>query len=341
MSELAKKIASHAYESGIPTDILDHLIDIITKPNHLDQATITVLIKNLYALGSLSPGVVTRIVGCLGPTKGKPSPATQTLLLRWLILVYDYLEDPSHLSRLYAVLFNCLDMISLRRPLCHLLSLITRRKHVKPFRIQALMELIRNVGDDEKELTSFLRIFKNYYPDIIIANIAGSRKTSLFKHPDPEWSSRLKQLQDTNRMKSVAPVVSTFQVVRRGGVKRSKIESVIPDVQTSRVQPNHISLEEIRSVDDFVEKLEKIELPDQIISTLGDPLARKYLLLVELETVRVRLEDWLHGFLNDEFEHAQHGEESEPLRHMLSVSVQYVRHTKVLHFPSFGFQYSS
>jgi centromere protein I len=291
-----------------------------------------VLIKNLYALGSISSGVITRIVGSLGATKGKPSVATQTLLLRWLILVYDYLEDPSHLSKLYAVLFNCLDMISLRRPLCHLLSLITRRKHVKPFRIQALMELIRNVGDDEKELTSFLRIFKNYYPDIIITNIPGSRRISLFKHPDPEWTNRLKQLQDMNRMKSVVPEASTFQVVRRSGVKRSKIESVIPDVQTSRVQLNHISLEEVRGVDDFIEKLEKIELPDQIISTLGDPLARKYLLLVELETVRVRLEDWLHGFLNDEFEHAQHGEESEPLGHMLSVAVQYVRHTKVTRF---------
>jgi centromere protein I len=333
VSELARTIASDAYESGIPTEILEQLIDIITKPNHLDQVTITTVIKNLYALEKIPSIIVTKIVCCLGPSKGKPSPATQALLLRWLLLVYEFLEDQSHLSKLYAVLFNYLDMISLRRPLCHLLSLITRRKHVKAFRIQALMELLRNIGDDEKELMGFLRVFKNYYPDIIVGDIARSRKASFFfKHPDPEWTAHLKQLQDRNRERIMAlATTSTFQVVRRGGVKRSKVESVIPEVQTSRVQPSHTSLEELRNVTDFVENLEKIDLPNQMISVLGDRLAQKYMLLVGPKIAKLRLEDWLEIFLKDEFERTNLADSDEPeaLGYVLSVATEYVRSAKV------------
>lgn len=131
--------------------------------------------------------------------------------------------------------------------------------------------------------------------------------------------------------RSVTSGTSTFQVVRRGGVKRSKVESVIPDVQTSRVQSHHTSLEELSSANDFVEKLEKIELPDQIISAFGDPLAQKYLLLVEPEAATRRLEDWLESLFNDEFERVGEGDDDKPaaLSYVLSVTVEYVRYTKV------------
>src|SRR5699024_5363900 len=146
-----------AYESGIPRFALERLVKLITVSNNLDQGTTTTLIKNLYPLERVPSKLVTQIVCCLGTASNKPSPATQSLLLRWLILVYDFLDDRAHLLKLYAVLFNCLAISSLRKPLCHVLSLITRRKHVKPFRIQALMELLQNTGAQEKELISLLR----------------------------------------------------------------------------------------------------------------------------------------------------------------------------------------
>lgn len=253
--------------------------------------------------------------------------------MRWLILVYDFLEDRSHLSKLYAVLFNYLDMISLRKPLCHILSLITRRKHVKPFRIQALMELVVSAGGDERELVTLLKVFKNYCPDVIVGDVGMSgRKALVFKHPDPEWSSHLKLLQDTNleRMQTSQP--STFQVVHRGVVKRSKMEVIVPNVQTSRVSHNRTSLEELRSIDHFVEKIEKIELPNQIISTLGDNIAQKYLFLVQPETASRRLDDWLKSFLADQLDFVNDkgsDDEHESLGYILSLSVAYVRYTKV------------
>lgn len=328
--ELANTIASDAYESGISQIALGRLLKVLTTKNNLDQGTVTALIKNLYPQERVTSKHITQVVCCLGPSKSKPSPATQALLVRWLILAYDLLDDKTHLGKLYAVLFNHLDMISLRKPLCHLLTLITRRKHVKPFRIQALMELIRNSGGDEKELLSLLRIFKNYYPEIILGDLGGSRRNALFfKHPDPEWSSHAKLLQD-QRMDSTQQ--SSYQITHRGTVKRSKVEVVIPVLQTSRVSSKHTSLEEIRDVSHFVEKIEKIELPNQIISTLGDAMAQKYLHLTQSEAASHRLDEWLRSFLEDKLEQIGEGDEDEPevLSYVLSFVEGYAAYTKVM-----------
>ncbi|OQD75742.1 hypothetical protein PENDEC_c006G04041 [Penicillium decumbens] len=302
--ELANTIASDAYESGIPQIALGRLLKVLTTKNNLDQGTVTALIKNLYPQERVISKHVTQVVCCLGPSKSKPSPATQALLVRWLILAYDLLEDKTHLGKL--------------------------RKHVKPFRIQALMELIQNSGGDEKELLSLLRIFKNYYPEIIIGDVGGSRRNALFfKHPDPEWSSYAKLLQDQN-MDSTQQ--SSHQVTHRGTVKRSKMEVVIPVLQTSRVSSKHTSLEEIRDVDHFVENIEKIELPNQIISTLGDAMAQKYLYLTRSETANHRLDEWLRSFLEDRLEQIREGDEDEPetLSYVLSFVEEYAAYTKLL-----------
>ncbi|OOQ90254.1 Mis6 domain protein [Penicillium brasilianum] len=311
--QLVKTIASDAYENGIPQNALGRLLKVLTVKNHLDQGTTTTLVKSLYPQERISSQHVTQVVCCLGPSKCKPSPATQALLVRWLIMTYDLLEDRTHLGKLYAVLFNHLDMISLRKPLCHLLSLITRRKHVKPFRIQTLMELIQSAGGEEKELMSLLKIFKNYYPEIIIGDVGGSRRMALFfKHPDPEWSTHAKLLQDQNLEKVQAAQQSNYQVLHRGMAKRSRIEVVIPVLQTSRVSNKHTSLEEIRDIEHFVDKLDTIELPNQIISTLGDAMAQKYLHLVQSEAANDRLDEWLKGFLADKLEKIRDDDDDEP-----------------------------
>ncbi|KAE8354780.1 Mis6 domain protein [Aspergillus coremiiformis] len=328
--QLAKTIATHAYETGISRTALERLVKILTARSQLDQGTITTLIKNLYPVESVPSKLVTQIVCCFGPNKNKPSPATQSLLVRWLIMVQEFLADRSHLSKLYAVLFNHLDMISLRKPLCHLLSLVTRRKHVKPFRIQALMELVVTSGGDERELVSLLKVFKNYCPDVIVGDLGVSgRKGLFFKHPDPEWSSHVRLLQDTNMERLQATQPANFQVVHRGISKRGKMEVLVPDVQTSRVSYSHTSLEELRGVDHFVNRLDKIELPNQIISMIGDGIAQKYLFLVQSESASQRLGDWWGSFFNDSLEYAEDIDEKlESLSYILTLSVGYVQYTK-------------
>jgi centromere protein I len=313
----------------VASTALERLLKLLTRGNALDQGTITTLIKNLYPSERIVSKLITQVVCCLGPTKNKPSPATQALLLRWLILVYDLIEDRSHLSKLYAVLFNHLDMLSLRKPLCHLLSFITRRKHVKPFRIRALMELVASSGGDDRELISLLRVFKNYYPDVIVGD--PGRKGLFFKHPDPEWATHVRQLQEANLERVQGSRSTSFQVVHRGLVKRSKVETIVPDVQTSRVAPNRTSLEELRGVDHFIERLEKIELPNQIISTIADSLAQKYIFLAQPELANRRLNDWLESYLSDQLEYAQDFDDEgvESLGYVLALALRYASYSKV------------
>ncbi|EGC49792.1 Mis6 domain-containing protein [Histoplasma capsulatum var. duboisii H88] len=341
VADLAKSIASNAYESGIPTHLLERLITIISKSKHLDQSTITTIVKNLYPSERVRPRTVSMVISCFGPSRNKPSPATQALLLRWLILVYDDMDDQSYLSRLYGVLFNFLDMISLRRSLCHLLSLISRRKHIKPFRIQALMELMKNTGGEERELLGLMKVFKSYYPDIIIGDTYAStgRATNFFKHPDPEWVKQMRHVQERTAAAGMTNpgqnVPQTFQVVRRGEVKRSRIEVVIPVVQTSRVKSDFTSLEEIRSANDFVQKLDRIEMPNQVAAALADPLAQRYLVFVRNEGATRRLESWLDSFFEDEVARIQareegddEGNDPEHLEYVLDVLIGFVRFTK-------------
>ncbi|KAJ5242116.1 uncharacterized protein N7469_000443 [Penicillium citrinum] len=332
--ELVKTIASNAYENGLSPSALDRLLKVLCVKNSLDQGSVTSLVKNIYPRERLSSKLVTRVVCCLGPSKAKPSPATQALLVRWLIVVYDLLEEKGHLGKLYAVLFNYLDMISLRKPLCHLLSLITRRKHVKPFRIQGLMELIQNAGGEDKELVCLLRVFKNYYPEIVLGDASSRRSGGLFfKHPDPEWSGHAKILQDRN-LESIrdSGQQSGYQVLHRGTVKRSRIEVVIPVLQTSRVSRKYTSLEEIRDIEHFVDKLDRIELPNQIISTLGGAMAQKYLHLIQSEAANHRMDEWLRNFLEDRLEQIRNDDDDEPesLSYALSFVEGYASFTKQL-----------
>jgi centromere protein I len=148
-------ICRHAFADGLDEDALEAVVHIAARKTELDQTSVTTLIKNLYPAQRVSGHIVVIIVSALGQGKGKPSPATQDSFVKWLALVHDIIEDGNTLFRLYGVLFGMLDMISIRcattlraflpgqanlsrTSLCHLLSLITRRKHVKPFRIQQL-----------------------------------------------------------------------------------------------------------------------------------------------------------------------------------------------------------
>ena len=90
------------------------MLDILRSPNYLDQGSVTTLIKSLYPADKVTAASICSIVASLGQGEQKPSPITQSLLLQWIVLVYDVLEDITTLQRLYSVLFNLLDMLSIR-----------------------------------------------------------------------------------------------------------------------------------------------------------------------------------------------------------------------------------
>lgn len=105
---------------------------------------------------------------------------------------------------------------------------------------------------------------------------------------------------------------------------------VIPPLQTSRVSDKLTSLEEIRDVGHLVERIDKIELPNQIISILTDAIAQKYLHLVQPVLADHRLDEWLRSFLEDQLEILREEEDDpETLAYFLGFVVGYVTSIKV------------
>jgi centromere protein I len=91
-----------------------------------------------------------------------------------------------------------------------------------------------------------------------------------------------------------------FKVLRRGP-KRSEA-SAIPDVHTYHATEASVTLEGIDKVDDFVEKLDRIEPPGQMISFLTDPLLQKYVELKPSPVTSTRIDLWLSASLEDLYE---------------------------------------
>ncbi|KAJ0334363.1 hypothetical protein COL5a_000418 [Colletotrichum fioriniae] len=295
-----EKVASYASENGLLPEPLSELIDLLTRPNLLDQASLNTILKNLYPATRLSSDVVLRVVGCLGHGELKPSLVLQSNILKWLIMAYHVIEKPGILSQAYAVLFNLLDTAAIRPQLCHLLALITRRKHVRPFRIQAVLNLSRQTGNDPA-LTGLLRVFKDYYPEIIVSDALRGR-ASAFKHPDVEWRERLNEIQRDHSQRTAEAAgqpQNGFSVNHQALRARGSRSSNLPPVYTSEATETSVTLEEIDSADRLAQTVEKIELPNQLAAVLADPLLQKFVALKKDDAASKRVVHWINAVLED------------------------------------------
>ncbi|KAL1901571.1 hypothetical protein Cpir12675_000440 [Ceratocystis pirilliformis] len=318
-------IAGMAYEHGLEPEQLDMLIDVITQKNHLDQASLAALAKNLYpATARLDSHVIVRIVAALGHGELKPSFAIQALLLKWIVMVYHVVRNANILGRAYAVLFNLLDTAAIRPQLCHLLALITRRKHVRPFRIQYIMDLSLRLGGDPSVI-GLLRVYKNYYPEIIIGE-ALKGQASAFKHPDLAWRARLDEIQaEHSRAAQNSHTDLNYGFLSRGAFGGRVQKGVIPDTHTSQATENSVTLKEIDSATSFALNIDRIELPDQLVAVLADPLLQKLLLLKQDDTSFRRVANWINSTWQDVCEDPRN---LSLLEDMLQVLCDYIDQTK-------------
>ncbi|RDA86591.1 hypothetical protein CP532_6014 [Ophiocordyceps camponoti-leonardi (nom. inval.)] len=306
------RLASLAYENGISEENLAQLIDLVALPSLLDQASLATVARNLYPKGSVSRRVVLRVVCALGHGAQKPSLALQAILLKWLVMVFHLLEERAVLTRAYPVLFNLLDTAAIR------------------------LDLSRQTGNDPV-IVGLLRVFKDYYPEIIVGE-AVRGKASAFKHPDTHWRARLDEVQESGR----DPVQGRFAGPRHGfrvhkPVSRSY--GLIPAVQTIQATEESVTLEEIDSVEGFVQNLEKIELPNQLVAVLADPLLRKLLLLRPGPESQRRVANWLTSVLRD---FVEGDADQDSLWAILAILRDFVVQTRILptvfldYFPQFA-----
>ncbi|KAI0457875.1 Mis6-domain-containing protein [Xylaria acuta] len=320
-----EQLTSLAYDQGLLPADLNELIDLVTSPNFLDQASLATIVRNLYPATSVGGDLIIKVIGCLGHGKLKPSLAIQAALLKWLIMVQHVTENRTCFLQAYPVLFNLLDTAALRTHACHLLALITRRRHVRPHRIQSLLLLSRQTGNDPS-LTGLLRVYKDYYPEIIVGD-ATRGKASAFNHPDSQWRERLDEIRRAHAQRRASRSETPLDAFR---VARHRLKGAsnwpVPEVHTSHATEDSITLEEIESVDGFVKNLEKIELPNQLIAILGDPLLQKLLLLRPEAEGHLRACNWLESYTQD----LMAGDSDIRLADILRTLKSYVTATKAL-----------
>lgn len=85
----------------------------------------------------------------------------------------------------------------------------------------------------------------------------------------------------------------------------------------------------------MVQKLEKIELPNQLVSVMGDPALQKLLLLKSSKATLDRVDYWLEAFFDDQLAEEGGDEEAGTKRvlEMLEAVREYVRFSKVRSSP--------
>jgi centromere protein I len=91
-----------------------------------------------------------------------------------------------------------------------------------------------------------------------------------------------------------------------------------------------VTLEGIDNVDDFVQKLDRIEPPGQLVSLLVDPLLQKYVDLKPSPIISTRIGLWLATCLEEQYEAARLGTEDDRyLSEVLDGLLKYGQYTKV------------
>ncbi|CAG8838723.1 28804_t:CDS:2, partial [Racocetra persica] len=95
---------------GLEDTQIVEILEVIIK-GKLDDSDVRKLIKLLVPRNKVSEVSVIKIFGNLGNRNVKHS--IQALLLRWVVLVYDFIRDHSKLLRLYGVIFHYLEYTTL------------------------------------------------------------------------------------------------------------------------------------------------------------------------------------------------------------------------------------
>lgn len=93
-----------------------------------------------------------------------------------------------------------------------------------------------------------------------------------------------------------------------------------------------MTLEGIDNVEDFVEKLDRIEPPGQLISFLTDPLLQKYVELKPSPIVATRIDLWLATCLEEQYAAERQGTGDIPYAsEILDGLLRHSQYTKVIH----------
>ncbi|KAI8049532.1 Mis6-domain-containing protein [Syncephalis plumigaleata] len=258
------------------------------------------LVNTMFPRYQVPISVVVRIAGYLSNSNDYE---IQAALIKWLIIVYDVIEDPGYLRKLYGVFFHFLDSETLAPYLCHLLYYLTGRENVQPYRVRRLLDLQARFGNNSA-INKLLVLYKFYLPSIVLSKEANTilahvsnpqQIADLFDAsiqcvaPDKKWKESFRRQQESMariRASSTMPTLLDPEVV----TKRLKTSRSVMD---HKVNTDSQSTETLNSLEDFVEVINGLELPNRAISIIDDKWAHHYLAIDSEDIIVKRLSHWI------------------------------------------------
>ncbi|CAN6633354.1 hypothetical protein TRVA0_014S00672 [Trichomonascus vanleenenianus] len=298
---------------------IDRLVELTTDPeSKLPSAYAAKLATRcLVPRENISSRAAYRIVGCLASTV-EISTTVKTQLLRWLVIVHEFLDDKSCIVNLYPILMANLRYESYRRWVCHLLFLSSLESgdRIKKWNCDYVLEKYRT-APDSLYLRGLLSLFQTIAPQHFDDSVVMvSLKPNTFQHPDMDLRDKIRLLlQQSSEERLVVPAPA---------YKKRKV-----DVPKFDLKNPEFSIYTVSNEEEFAQNVEKFQFPLQIGSVLEGNTFIKWLLLYNpRDNAWRRFNTWLRqeGVLESE--------------NIVSLLKRFCEDTKILPLAAEGYIYS-
>ncbi|OWF49678.1 centromere protein I-like [Mizuhopecten yessoensis] len=299
---------------GLPAEYITDLVDAAANTNIPDSV-------GARLIRALTPSTVVPEQAVINAIShmctNKPSIRIQTFFLRWILVVYDYIDKKENLHKLYGIIFYFLENQTMMPYVCHLLYLLTQKEDVRLFRVRRLL-MIQNKMGAQPYLTGLLAIYQLYYPHMMSV-VMPKRSRLFFPSRDKQWEMLIRKVQENNEptncestlaLSHLKSIENSRQTPR---TKRRKTDPV-PTIHSDTTRETNTPKEEILTalennkvpfvqITDFkciLENVERIEFPSQIGSVLRSQLGQHMMSYTRDQTATTRFSYWLQATLTDE-----------------------------------------
>ncbi|KAK3744299.1 hypothetical protein RRG08_030384 [Elysia crispata] len=336
-----------AMTDGLYPDQITTLLTVIGSRNpKLSQNVRSKLVKCLIPSHKVPQTAIVKIIYMITANAVSGPTNLHSLLLRWVLLVFDHLDGYEKLHRLYGLIFMFIDSMRLLPHACQLLFLLTRKEDVRLFRVQKLLDLVRMQGP-EPCIMGLLMVYKVYCPHLVTIRLTYGTK-AFFKNQDVVWRETIQTVISQGRRDEgqeeigadVKRAVKRRQTAQRRMVKRQKL--VTPDVHAAMqeleeeadvsenfhpVQPR-VPYVQIDTFTSFLENIDNIEYPSQVSAVLQDSQLQLLMMCDPDPVVMARLSLWIqHVFA---FGFKKTDEESQQNEDLLKMLLKFSQHVQDL-----------
>ncbi|XP_042336432.1 centromere protein I isoform X2 [Sceloporus undulatus] len=300
-----------AQERGLKPQEIHVLLNVALSGKLGEGANIR-LLKNLIPTSTITEDSVVSAVSWL--CVGKCSCNTQVTFLKWLIAMFDFIDQKEKINALYGFFFNFLQDEKLLPFACHVLYLLTRRENVKPFRVRRLLDLQTRRGP-EPTLQALLLMYKNFAPEMVSVTLPTKIKIR-FRNSENLWKTAISTIKrriygalpssqpgslgigslQSRKRKWDAKLVLTSGNINSG----CSAGSQKPNSTDVTSHANFFPVEQLQTFPQLLQNIDCLEFPSRIGSVLGNPLLLHHINCVKDDSVYQRMYYWMGQTFREE-----------------------------------------